>query len=397
MGLGQSRAVFPVSGVAVKYRQASGAERRTARIIGRAARPYTRPLATRHRTGASDGSRMEFVDYYEIMGLAPEATAEEIKRTYRKLARKYHPDVSDESDAEARFKAIGEAYAVLKDSERRAEYDALRELRARGGGREAAGEGFRPPPGGGDRERAGGTWRAWQGDDSVDFSDFFREAFGEAAARGGARGGPTGGRQGGSGFGGGAGVRMAGEDVHSRLTISLQDAYDGATLPLSLRSPIPREDGSLDIEERTLEVRIPVGVSDGQRIRLRGQGGPGIGGGPAGDLYIELAIAEDPRFALDGRDVTVVLPVSPWEAALGATVAVPTLGGEVRLTVPPRSSGGRRLRLKGRGLAGEPPGDQFVVLRVELPQPKTDEQKALFEEMARLWPDHDPRGGGRST
>ena len=336
---------------------------------------------------------MEFVDYYAIMGLEPAASAEEIKRTYRKLARRYHPDVSDADDAEERFKALGEAYAVLKDPERRERYDALRESRARGE-RPGAG-GFRPPPGG--AAGAGpGNWQggAWQGDDAADFSDFFRDIFGEAAARRG-RGhgeGPAGGAR-----ADGGGFRLRGEDVHSRLVISLQDAHDGARLPLSLRAPVRRDDGTLEVEERTLQVRIPVGVTDGQRIRLRGQGGPGIGEGEAGDLYIEIALAEDPRFELDGRDVTLVLPVSPWEAALGATIPVPTLGGEVRLNVPPRSSGGRRLRLKGRGLAGEPPGDQFVVLRVELPQPESDAQKALYEEMARLWPEHAPRAGWPGT
>ena len=348
---------------------------------------------------------MEFIDYYEVMGVEPDADADTIKRAYRKLARKYHPDVSDEGDAEARFKAVGEAWAVLKDPERRREYDELRALHERGGFAPGADGGFRPPPGwrGASGGAAGGAeGAAWYGD-AADYSDFFRDIFGDAVrGGGGARGGF--GRGGAGGFGtgaagpGGAGgwenVSLRGEDVHGALAIRLQDAHDGATLPLTLRSPARRADGSLDLEERTLEVKIPVGVTSGQRIRLRGQGGPGLNGGEAGDLYVELEIEPDPRFALEGRDVTLVLPVAPWEAALGATVPVPTLGGEVRLTIPPRSSGGRRLRLKGRGLAagkGGTPGDQFVVLRIELPQPDGDEQKAVYEEMRRLWPDHDPR------
>ena len=339
---------------------------------------------------------MEFIDYYDVMGVAPDAEPEAIKRAYRKLARKYHPDVSEESDAEGRFKAIGEAWAVLKDPERRREYDELRELHARGGFRPGAGAngggGFRPPPGwggaspGSDGRNAGRGGGTWQGE-AADFSDFFRDIFGEAGyAGGGARGGGARG-----GFGGGS---RRGEDVHGALSISLQDAHDGASLPLTLRSQARRADGSVGIDEKTLQVKIPAGIVSGQRIRLRGQGGAGLDGGEAGDLYVEITIEPDARFALDGRDVTLVLPVAPWEAALGATLDVPTLGGGVRLNVPARSSGGKRLRLKGRGLPagkGGEAGDQYVVLRIELPQPDTDAQRALYEEMRRAWPDHDPR------
>ena len=344
---------------------------------------------------------MEFIDYYDVMGVKPDATPEEVKRAYRKLAREYHPDVSDAPDAETRFKALGEAWTVLKDPERRREYDELRALHERGGVG-AGGEGFRPPPGwrGATAGGAAGADGRWHGD-AADFSDFFRDIFGErghAGAAGGGFGGASG-----AGFGGARpDMPFRGEDVHGTLAVSLQDAHDGASLPLTLRSSARRADGSVGVDEKTLQVKIPTGVTSGQRIRLRGQGAPGVGGGEAGDLYVEIAIEPDPRFTLDGRDVTLVLPVAPWEAALGATLPVPTLGGEVRLSVPPRSSGGRRLRLKGRGLAagkGGEAGDQFVVLRIELPQPDTDEQKALYEAMSRAWPAFEPRadlGGARS-
>ena len=184
--------------------------------------------------------------------------------------------------------------------------------------------------------------------------------------------------------------------MHGTLSIPLQDAHDGASLPLTLRSQARRADGSIGVDEKTLQVKIPTGVVSGQRIRLRGQGGAGPEGGEAGDLYVEIAIEPDARFALDGRDVTLVLPLAPWEAALGAMLDVPTLGGGVRLNVPAGSSGGKRLRLKGRGLPagkGGEAGDQYVVLRIEVPLPDTDEQKALYESMRRAWPDHDPRAG----
>ncbi len=249
---------------------------------------------------------MEFKDYYKIMGVAREATQDEIKRAYRKLARKYHPDVSKEPDAEARFKEVGEAYEVLKDPEKRAAYDRL----AAGGYQ--GGEEFRPPPGwdAGFEFRGGG----FTDGDAAHFSDFFESLFG-----------------GGSPFGHGAGrrggVRMRGEDRHARIRIGLADAYHGATRTLSLQVPEVDPQGRVITRNHSLNVKIPAGVTEGQQIRLSGQGAPGLGGGPAGDLYLEVSFEPHPVFHAEGRDVFATLPIAPWEAALGAKVPVPTLGG----------------------------------------------------------------------
>lgn len=333
---------------------------------------------------------MQFIDYYEVMGVEPDASGDEIKRTYRKLARKYHPDVSKEADASEKFKAVGEAYGVLKDKEKRTEYDQLRAHAASGQGD------FSPPPGwrpGAGAQAGSAGWQPSQGNPDADFSDFFREIFGDRATAGAQ--GQGGYRQGpGSAAGHGSGGQpfsMRGQDVDSSLNISIRDAFDGVSLPLALRVPVWHDNGTMGVDEKTLQVRIPKGVRSGQRIRLRGQGGPGVGGGKAGDLYIELTITPHKDFQLDGRDVTLVLPVMPWEAALGAALMVPTLGGEVKLRIPERSSAGRKLRLKGRGLPGDPPGDQYVVLRIDTPMPDTDEQQALYREMSKLWADADPR------
>jgi len=337
---------------------------------------------------------MDFIDYYDVMGLKPSASDDEIKRTYRKLARKYHPDVSKEDDAETKFKELGEAYSVLKDKDKRAEYD---ELRTYAGSRPGD---FSPPPGWqpgrASGEQPGATdWRQQHGSSSADFSEFFREIFGDRSAAGsqqrnggGAAHGPYDGRSGGARP---DTFSVRGEDVETALSISLQDAFAGTSLPLSLSVPTWQADGSVRVDEKVLNVRIPKGVRSGQRIRLRGQGGPGIGEGDAGDLYIELTILPDKQFQLDGRDVTLVLPIMPWEAALGAEVMVPTLGGDVKLRIPERSRGGRKLRLAGRGLPGSPAGHQYVVLRVDFPLPETEEQQALYREMSRLWAHDDPR------
>ena len=313
---------------------------------------------------------MEFIDYYEVMGVEPDADADAIKRAYRKLARKYHPDVSDAGDAEERFKAIGEAWAVLKDPERRAEYDALRTAHA-AGDFAGAGGGFRPPPDW--RSGAGFESGAWQGAGG-DFSDFFEEMFGRRAAGGGP----------GSGAPGGRGFAFRGEDVQSELAITLDEAYAGTEHALGLRVPVRRGDGSVDFDVKTLKVRVPAGTVDGARLRLRGQGGPGVGGAEAGDLLLEIRIAPHPRFALDGRDVNVTVDVPAWDAALGSRVSVPTLGGTVTLRVPPGSDSGKRLRLRGRGLPGDPPGDQYATLRVTVGGAPDDEARAAWERLRAL-------------
>ncbi len=310
---------------------------------------------------------MKFKDYYETVGVERAATPDEIKRAYRRLARKYHPDVSKEPDAEERFKEVQEAYEVLKDPEKRAAYDRF-------GADWKAGEEFRPPPDW--RPDVGFAGGGYTG--AGEFSDFFESLFGGVGHR----------RSG----GGHTHIRMKGEDIHARIVISLEDAFLGAARRLSLELPELDEQGRLVTATHTLNVRIPRGVMPGQRIRLGGQGGAGTGGAPAGDLFLEVSFAPHPLYHVSGRDVYLDLPVAPWEAALGETVTVPTLGGDVDLKVPPGSRTGTRLRLKGRGLPGQPAGDQYVVLEIQTPEAETDDARALYERMKREMA-FDPRSG----
>lgn len=298
---------------------------------------------------------MQFKDYYETLGVKPDATDAEIKRAYRKLARKYHPDVSKETGAEEKIKAVNEAYEALKDEDRRREYDQLRA----GGYR--AGDEFRPPPNWQGHPRGGDG-----GFHETDFSDFFESVFGRG---GGARAHSQ------------AGPRR-GSDLQARIQIDLKSAFTGGRERITLRDPVQGE--------RTLEVKIPAGIEPGRQIRLSGQGNPGMRGGPAGDLLLEVGVREDSRFQLDGRNIVSVLPIAPWEAALGATVTVPTLAGEVELRVPAGSDSGRKLRLRGRGWPGKEPGDQIVELQIRTPKAETEEQKAFYQRMAETF-DFNPR------
>lgn len=310
---------------------------------------------------------MQFKDYYEIMGVARDATQDEIKRSYRKLARKYHPDVSDDPKAEERFKEVGEAYEVLKDPEKRAAYDQL-------GTQWRSGQDFRPPP---DWDQGfefsdGGFTQA----DAAQFSEFFESLFGGRGRRA-ARAHP--------------GIRMRGEDHHARVAVDLEDAYTGAQRSITLRSPELTEDGHVVLRERTLSVRIPKGIRSGQKIRLAGQGGPGMGDGEPGDLYLQVELNPHGLYRVDGRDVYLELPVAPWEAALGATVEVPTPSGRVDLRVPANSNQGSKLRLRGKGIPGRDPGDMFVILKVVLP-PADDAARDLYEKMKERTA-FDPRAG----
>ncbi|HET7203356.1 MAG TPA: DnaJ C-terminal domain-containing protein [Steroidobacteraceae bacterium] len=324
---------------------------------------------------------MRFKDYYEVMGVQRGATQDEIKRAYRKLARKFHPDVSKEKNAEERFKELQEAYEVLKDPERRAAYDQL-------GANWRQGQEFRPPPDWGkgfEFSAGGGRSGAGRGPhERADFSDFFSELFGARSPFGAGMRGfeETGGRS-------SRGFAAAGQDHVARVELDLDDAYRGGARTIDLRTPELTPDGHVTAKPRTLRVSIPAGVVEGQQIRLAGQGSPGIGGGPAGDLYLEVNFRPHAVFKLDGRDVTVQLPVAPWEAALGETVSVPTLGGPVEMKLPAGARAGQRLRLRGRGLPGPTPGDQYVVLRIVLP-PDSPRSREFFERMKRELP-FDPR------
>ena len=319
---------------------------------------------------------MKYKDYYETLGVPRTATQDEIKQAYRKLARKYHPDVSKLADAEARFKEINEANEVLKDPEKRTAYDQM-------GSNWKAGQEFQPPPnwdagfefrsGQGSPFGAGGTFGAGA---DFDPSDFFESLFGRRGA------------------GAGAGRRRAsaqGEDHHAKVLIDVEDAYRGAERTISLGAPVEGPDGRIEIQERTLDVHIPKGIRPGQHLRLAGQGNAGIGGGKAGDLYLEIAFNPHSRFRVDGADVYVDLPLAPWEAALGATVDVPTPDGAVQLTVPKGSAAGRKLRLKGRGLPGKNPGDFYALLAIVVPKAETDAARTAYESLAKAFPNFQPR------
>ena len=329
---------------------------------------------------------MKFKDYYEVMGVPRGATQDEIKRSYRKLARKFHPDVSKEKDAEDRFKELQEAYEVLKDPEKRAAYDQL-------GANWRQGQDFRPPPDWGKgfeftAGRGGARGRGEGPRQGADFSDFFSELFGARSPFGGAEPGMHGFESAGRG---GRAFTAAGQDHVARVEIDLEDAYRGGTRTIELRTPEITPDGHVTTKPRTLRVSIPAGVVEGQQIRLAGQGSAGLGGGPAGDLYLEVNFRPHAMFRLEGRDVRVDLPVAPWEAALGETVAVPTLGGAVDMKLPAGARAGQRLRLRGRGLPGPTPGDQYVTLSIVLP-PDSPRAREFFARMKSELP-FDPRAG----
>jgi curved DNA-binding protein len=328
---------------------------------------------------------MQYKDYYEILGVPKTASQDEIKQAYRKLARKYHPDVSKLADAEARFKEINEAQEVLKDPEKRAAYDQV-------GSGFKAGQDFQPPPNWdagfefrGGEAPGGGFGGAPFGGEGFDASDFFESLFGARS-----RGGNAGPRRRAS---------MQGEDHHAKVLIDLEDAFRGAERSISLRVPKEGADGRVTLEERRLDVNIPKGIRPGQHLRLSGQGAPGSGGAPAGDLYLEIELKPHPRYRLDGADLYVDLPLAPWEAALGASVDAATPEGTVQLTIPKGSSAGRKLRLKGRGLPARgsgTAGDLYAVLTIALPPADSDKARDAYTAMASSFAGFDarrPRGG----
>lgn len=314
---------------------------------------------------------MEFKDYYQVLGVERTADADAIKKAYRRLARKYHPDVNKEADASARMSEVNEAYAVLSDPEKRPAYDRL-------GNRYGSNESFEPPPDWEQQFRqsrrpgaGGGPGFSSQGfEGGEEFSDFFSSLFGRGRNAG-ARGGfdPH--------------APQRGQDQHAQIQIDLSDSYAGARRMLGLRVREFDGQGNVVNRQRQLEVAIPQGVKAGQRIRLAGQGNPGLNGGGNGDLYLEVAFNEDPRHRIDERDVYQRLPVTPWEAALGAELDVATPAGQLTVNIPAGSQHGRKLRLRGKGIPGKTPGDLYLELAVVLPPADSPRARELYEQMAR--------------
>lgn len=310
---------------------------------------------------------MEFKDYYNILGVGPDADTAAIKTAYRKLARKYHPDLNADPEAETRFKEVAEAWEVLKDKERRAEYDELRQMAGR------RSEGFEPPPGW--QSAAGGEYHHFSGD----FSDFFNSIFGR-------------------GFDPGAGpgrhsTGMPGQDVEIELPVFLEETLAAQSRPVEYRIPV-LEGGQRRELHKSLKVTVPAGVADGERIRVKGQGAPGSRGAPDGDLYLHVRLVPHPLFDVEGHNLVVTVPLAPWEAALGAKINVPTLEGRIRLSVPAASQSGQKLRVAGKGLprrGGR--GDLLAVLRIVMPEKIGPEQQQLWKQLAAENAAFDPRAG----
>ena len=306
---------------------------------------------------------MQFKDYYKIMEVDESASEAEIKKAYRRLARKYHPDVSKEEEAEQKFKDLGEAYEVLKDKEKRQEYDQLRKLGASGQGGE-----FQPPPG----------WESamhFTDTGDGDYSDFFESIFGRSGGfhreyqQGRARS-----------------FDMRGEDVHTDLPLFLEEVFTDTEKTLQLQIPMVDERGLVTHSTKKLKVKIPAGTSEGQQLRLRGQGAPGIGAGGPGDLIVTVKLVSHPLYSVEGRNISIVLPLTPWEAALGTRLNIPTPAGKLKLTVPADTQAGARLRLKEKGLPGALPGDFFAVVKIVMPEKSTQQSQDLFRKLAEEVP-----------
>lgn len=300
---------------------------------------------------------MEFKDYYKVLGVEVDVDLKAIKTAYRKLARKYHPDVSEEHNAEAKFKEVAEAYEVLSDEAKRSDYDHLRQNRQQG-------QGFEPPPG----WQSQATNNAGQ---QHDFSDFFENIFGGGQSRGG--------RQQHEGFN-----TQRGRDIEIELPLFLEDTLSDASRSIEYNLPHYTEQGQREDVRKSLKVKIPEGVSDGERIRLKGQGSPGTGNGPAGDLFLRVRLVPHPLFDTVGADLHIVVPVAPWEAALGTTLTVPTLHGKIKLTIKPNSQSGQRLRIKGKGLRTRKiNGDLFAILKIVNPESSNKSEESLWQELQK--------------
>lgn len=317
---------------------------------------------------------MEYKDYYHVLGISKNASQNEIKRSYRKLARKYHPDVSSESNAEEHFKEVGEAYEVLKNPEKRAAYDQL------GAHWKAGQAGFKPPP----------DWDAGfefhdrdHTSHNADYSEFFENLFGQMG---------DGQQQYTYSRADQNTQHTRGEDSHAKVFIDLEDAYNGATRHLTIKSTVLSGEGRPQRKERTLKVKIPKGVKQGQNIRLQGQGSPSFSSGEHGDLYLEIEFNPHSIYKVEGCDVSLVLPITPWEAALGGKIQVPTPAGKVELKVSAGSSSGQRMRLKGRGIPnGKTLGDFYVTLEIVLSDKISDKEKSLYKDLQQKATDFNPR------
>jgi curved DNA-binding protein len=306
---------------------------------------------------------LEFKDYYQTLGVARDAPADAIKKAYRKLARKYHPDVSREPDAGKRMAEINEANAVLSDPERRAAYDQL--------GRHAPGQDFRPPPGWDSGFEFSEHGRSAA--ESAEFSQFFSEIFGRMGRDAGRERGHA--------------ANMRGHDHHARILLDLEDSFTGAARQVTLRAPKLDAEGRVALAEHNLQVKIPRGIREGQVIRLAGQGEPGFGNGKAGDLLLEVQFRPHARFRADGRDLLLALPVAPWEAALGAVIAVDLPDGAINVRIPAAAPSGKmrgpQLRVRGKGLPSDPPGDLYIDIRIVAPPADTPKAKELYEALAK--------------
>jgi curved DNA-binding protein len=308
---------------------------------------------------------MEYKDYYQLLNLDRDATQAQIKSSYRKLARKYHPDISKEPEAEEKFKAIGEAYEVLKNAEKRAAYDQL-------GNQWQEGENFHAPPG----WDAGFEFSGGPDNAGANYSDFFESIFGHGFAD--------------SGQASSAQTHSQAQDHHTRIYISIEDSYKGDTREVSLHTPSINSDGRVTTRQRSINLKIPKGVREGQNIRLTGQGMPGQGDSPDGDLYLQIIFQPHELYRVDGRDVYLNCPITPWEAALGAKLKIPTPNGIVNLNVPKDSQTGRKLRLKGQGIPANPIGHFFVTLNVILPVAETESDRDIYRAMEKQF-DFNPR------
>jgi curved DNA-binding protein len=321
---------------------------------------------------------MKFRDYYETLGVARGATEAEIKAAYRKLARKYHPDVNKEAGAEDQFKELGEAYSVLKDTEKRAAYDRM-------GANWKNGQDFTPPPNWNEgfeysNDNYGSGHPGFGGGHEGNQSEFFESLFGQGRHRQGGRGGnPS------------QGMDFKGQDHHAKISIDLADAYNGAKRTIALHMPTQDTSGHVSTQERKLDVSIPKGIKAGQNLRLAGQGGPGIGAGGSGDLYLEIDFHPNSIYRVDGKDVYLDLPLAPWEAALGTAVNIPTpAGSTLELTIPAGTATGRKMRLKGKGIPSKEAGDLYVVPSIVLPGAETDMQKEAYQALEKAF-DFKPR------